>query len=110
VEPLREGFRYLLDAAELQREWTRAFFAMRMWMNKPTADSEIVVRDALEKLEGMDQRPQVLYGRTAASGHRYNIDKFVLEMRWRLANRARALEEDARILEHTRSLSKVDTN
>jgi len=31
-------------------------------------------------------------------------------MRWRLANRARALEEDARILELTRHLSQMDAS
>ncbi len=107
---LREGFRYLLDAAELQKEWTRAFFAMRMWMKTPSADSEMIVRDALAKLEAMDANPNIPYGRNAASGHRYNIDLFVLEMRWRLANRARAMEEDKNILDHTRRLSAVDAS
>lgn len=114
VAPLRDGFRYLLDAAELQKEWTRAFFAMRMWMKASNAaqqaEQEIVVRDALGKLEAMDGIANVSYGRSTATGHRYNIDTFVLEMRWRLANRARALEEDAQILERTRRLSQIDTN
>jgi hypothetical protein len=110
IEPLREGFRYLLDAAELQKEWTRAFFAMRMWMKTPAAEHEMVVRDALDKLDVMDRLPQVSYGRSATTGHRYNIDKFVLEMRWRLANRARALEEDKRILDQTRLLSQIDAS
>jgi hypothetical protein len=109
LEPLRDGFRYLLDAAELQRQWTRAFFAMRMWMKEPKPEHEMVVRDALTALETMDALP-VPYGRNAATGHRYKIDKFVLEMRWRLANRARALEEDARILDQTRLLTKIDSN
>jgi hypothetical protein len=108
--PLRDGFRYLLDAAELQKEWTRAFFAMRMWMKTQSVEQEMIVRDALAKLEAMDRLPDVPYGRSAATGHRYNIDKFVLEMQWRLANRARALEEDARILEHTRRLSQADAS
>jgi hypothetical protein len=60
----------------------------------------------LAKLEAMDRSP-VPYGRDARTGHRYNIDKFVLEMRWRLANRARALEEDSRILETTRQLTQA---
>jgi hypothetical protein len=47
---------------------------------------------------------------TQLVGHRYNIDKFVLEMRWRMANRLRALEEDARILENTRKLMTVESN
>ena len=112
AEPLREGFRYLLDAALLQKEWTRAYFAMRMWMHDRTDAQrdahEMIVRDALARLEAMDASPGLTYGRNAATGHRYNIDRFTLELRWRLANRARALEEDARILEQTRMLSAAD--
>jgi hypothetical protein len=110
AEPLREGFRYLLDAAELQREWTRAYFAQRMWMTEPNEESEMIVRDALAKLEAMDQLPGVAYGRNPRTGHRYNIDKFALEMRWRMANRARALEEDRRILDQTLRLTEVEKN
>jgi hypothetical protein len=58
----------------------------------------------------MDTLPGVTYGRDAHTGHRYNIDKFVLEMCWRMANRRRALEEDARIVEHTRQLMAVESN
>ena len=108
--PFQEGFRYLLDAAELQKEWTRAFFAERMWMNKPSGQTEMVVRDALAKLEAMDRLPDVSYGRNPRTGHRYNIDGFVLEMRWRLANRRRALAEDVRLLEDTRRLMNVEEN
>ena len=110
VAPYQEGFRYLLDAAQVQKEWTRAFVAMRMWMKSPNAESEKVVRDALAKLEALDQAPGVTYGRNRQTGHRYNIDRFVLEMRWRMANRSRALAEDARLLDDTRRLMDVDRN
>ena len=109
AKPFQEGFRYLLDAAQVQKEWTRAFFAQRMWMNEPSAASQNIVRDALAKLEAMD-RAAVPYGRNAQTGHRYHIDEFVLEMRWRLANRKRALVEDARLLEDTRRLMEVESN
>jgi len=110
AEDLREGFRYLLDAAELQKQWTRAFFAMRMWMEEPRADREMVVADALARLEAMDRLPGIPYGRDPRTGHRYNIDRFALEVRWRMANRARAREEDRRILELTRRLVSVEQN
>ena len=110
LAPLQEGFNYLLDTAELEREWTRAFFAQRMWMKEPTEENAIIVRDALAKLEAMDALPGISYGRDQHTGHRYNIDKFVLEMRWRMANRRRAQEEDARILEHTQMLMAVESN
>ena len=110
LAPLQEGFNYLLDTAELEREWTRAFFAERMWMKEPNEENAMIVKDALAKLEAMDALPGVNYGRDPRTGHRYNIDKFVLEMRWRMANRRRAQEEDARILEHTQMLMAVESN
>jgi hypothetical protein len=77
-------------------------------MKTPSAEHEMIVNDALAKLEAMDANPNVSYGRSATTGHRYNIELFVLEMRWRMANRARALEEDKQILDRTRRLSAVD--
>ncbi|HUK16383.1 MAG TPA: hypothetical protein VLW65_08210 [Bryobacteraceae bacterium] len=110
LKPFEDGFRYLLDAAECQKQWTRAFFAMRMWMKKPSPELEAVEHDALAKLEALDHKPGVDYGLNRATGHRYNIDRFVLEMRWRMANRNRALAEDARLLEDTRRLMDVEVN
>jgi hypothetical protein len=37
-------------------------------------------------------------------------DLFTLETRWRMANRKRALAEDAKLLEDTRRLKDVDIN
>jgi hypothetical protein len=110
LHPFQEGFRYLLDAAECEKQWTRAYFAQRMWMNQPTKESEAIVRDALAKLEELDRGPGVTYGRNAQTGHRYHIDEFTLEMRWRLPNRKRALAEDAQLLADTRRLMDVDVN
>jgi hypothetical protein len=101
LKPFDEGFRYLAAAAEAQRQWTRAFFAQRMWMIKPSDESVAIVKDALAKLEDFDRGP---YG-----GH-FHIDQFALEMRWRLANRKRALAEDARLLDDTRRLMEVERN
>jgi hypothetical protein len=47
----------------------------------------------------------VTYGLDASTGRRYHIDGFVLEMHWRMANRSRALAEDARILEDARKVA-----
>jgi len=110
AKPFVEGFRYLLDAAECQKEWTRAYFAQRMWMARPSPEAEAVVRDALVKLEALDRSPGVTYGLNRSTAHRYNIDRFVLEMRWRMANRTRALAEDARLLDDTRRLMNVEIN
>ena len=110
LAPLEEDFRFLLDAALLEREWVRAYFAMRMFMDKPSDESRIIVEDALQKMEQFERTPGVTYGLNATTGRRYNIDAFALEMRWRMANRARALEEDARILEQARKTGDVANN
>ncbi len=107
LEPLREGFDFLRDAALLQREWVRAYFAERMFMDRPSEESRMVVEDALSKLERYERTPGVTYGLNPATGRRYNVDGFALEMRWRLANRARALAEDERILEQARRNADV---
>ena len=100
--PLREDFSFLQDAALLQREWVRAYFALRQFMDRPAPEFRAIVWDALAKLEQYERTPGVSYGRSAATGRRYNIDAFVLEMRWRMANRNRAITEDEHILEQAR--------
>jgi hypothetical protein len=92
----------LEDAALLQREWVRAYFGMRMFMAKPTPETRDVVTDALTKLQERERAPGVTYGMNSTTGRRYNIDAFVLEMTWRMANRNRALWEDDRIIEIAR--------
>ncbi|HTQ30833.1 MAG TPA: hypothetical protein VMI53_06450, partial [Opitutaceae bacterium] len=99
LAPLQEDFRFLLDAALLQREWIRAYFAQRMDIDKPSEESRMIMEDALARLEQYEHTPGVTYGLNPETGRRYNIDAFELEMRWRVANRARAQAEDARILE-----------
>jgi len=103
LAPLEEDFRFLLDAASLQREWIRAYFAQRMFMDKPSEESRVIVDDALKKMELIERTPGVTYGLDPATGRRYHIDGFTLEMRWRMANRSRALAEDARILQDART-------
>ncbi len=109
--PLDEGFRFLLDAALLQKEWTRAYFGMRMYMKAPSDESRPIVGDALAKLEAMGDglRASATGARRDAEafGRPYQIDPFVLEMRWRMANRRRALEEDARVLKDTALMMEV---
>ncbi len=102
LAPWIEGYAFLDDAALLQREWVRAYFGMRMFMDKPTAETRALVADALTQLQRIERTPGVSYGLNSATGRRYNIDAFVLEMTWRMANRNRALMEDARILEMAR--------
>jgi hypothetical protein len=107
LAPLQEDFRFLQDAALLQREWIRAYFGLRLFMDKPSAESRLTVEDALDKLEHYERTPGVTYGLNPVTGRRYNIDAFSLEMRWRLANRNRALAEDERILEQSRADSDI---
>ena len=89
--PLERGFDWLLDAAELQLQWTRAYFAMRMWMNEPQDIYKILMEDALQELEFLDQKSGRRYGLNEDTGSRYHIDQFVTEMRWRtLSDRTRS--------------------
>jgi hypothetical protein len=98
IAPWDEGYRFLEDAARLQREWVRAYFGMRMFMTTPSPAIRDLVSDALTKLQQIERTPGVAYGLNPATGRRYNVDAFVLEMTWRMANRNRALDEDERII------------
>lgn len=109
-EPLAKDFDFLLDAALLQKEWIRAFYAQRLYMGAPKEEYKMMADDALKKLEERDQLPGVTYGLNPETGHRYNIEKFVVEMRWRMLNRARALKEDERILADVRKEMDVENN
>jgi hypothetical protein len=107
MAPLREDFHFLLDAALLQREWIRAYFAQRLYIEEPTAEHRKRVEDALAKLEQYERTPGVTYGLNVETGRRYNIDGFAREMRRRIADRKAALAEDARILDITRRAGDV---
>jgi hypothetical protein len=107
LAPLREDFRFLLDAALLQREWVRAYFAQRMFIDAPSAPRKQAVEEALARLEQYERTPGVTYGLNVDTGRRYNIDGFAREMRRRLADPAAARAEDARILEITRRAADV---
>ena len=110
LEPIQEEFDFLLDAGKLSREWTRAFFAQRLYMGKPNEKYKMWVEDALHRLHQLDQHPGVTYGLHMETGHRYSIDRFILELRWRMANRSRAIREDEAILERVRKKMNVDRN
>lgn len=107
LRQLREDFDFLHDAARLQREWVRAYFAMRLYMEKPAAAYLMWMEDALARLEAIERTPGVTHGLNPATGRRHNIDRFVLEMRWRVANRSRAIAEDRRITEDMRATAAV---
>lgn len=110
MEELNEDFRFLLDASLLQKEWVRAFFAQRLFMQQPDNKYLDILNDALEKLQAIEKTPGVIYGLDSISGRRYNIDQFVLEMQWRVANRSRALDEDKRILQSVKEKVNVQAN
>ncbi len=107
---INEDFRFLLDAARLQKEWVRAFFAQRLYMQKPHQKYLDILNDALIKLQEIEKTPGVIYGLDTETKRRYNIDKFILEMQWRVTNRSRALEEDRIILQSVKEKLNVLAN
>jgi hypothetical protein len=107
LAPLEEDFRFLLDAALLQREWVRAYFAQRMYVDQPLPAHRRTMEEALAALEERERAPGVTYGRDPGSGRRYHIDEFAREMRRRVSDRRAAMAEDARILELTRLAADV---
>jgi len=76
----------------------RAYFGLRLFMDHPREEYRDLVEGALAQLEQYERTPGITYGLDRITGRRYHIDEFALEMRWRLANRARAIAEDERIL------------
>lgn len=104
----RDGYRALDDAVTLLREWVRAYFAHRIFLLHGDTDFRAIARDALARLEELDRDPSRPWGRVPDSPHRYFIDKFALELRWRMANRTRALKDDERILADAAKLIAPD--
>jgi len=107
LAPLEEDFRFLLDAALLQREWVRAYFAQRMFVDQPAEAHRKTMEEALAALEQRERTPGVTYGLNTDTGRRYNIDAFAREMRRRVADRKAAVAQDARILQLTRLAADV---
>jgi hypothetical protein len=99
-----------LDAGKLTKEWARAYFAQRLYMQQQNDEYKMIVENALSNLEKMDKMQGVLFGLDPQTGHRYNIDKFVLEMRWRMANPSRAKDEDRIILKSVTDKINVKIN
>jgi hypothetical protein len=109
MAPLHEDFRFLLDAARLQREWVRAYFAHRIYVDNPQKEEfRVICEDALHKMQALEKTPGITYGMDSETGRRYNIDKFVLEMQWRMAFPKRAKQDDAQILERARKAGDVE--
>ncbi|MBU2493132.1 MAG: hypothetical protein KJ571_10950 [Bacteroidetes bacterium] len=110
IEPIVKQFELLLDAAKLSREWTRAYFAQRLYMDNPTSEYKMWVENSLAELNKMDSLPGVYYGLNKQTGHRYNIDKFINEMNWRIENRSRAIDDDKSILKSVKDKLNVELN
>jgi hypothetical protein len=98
LAPLEEDFRFLQDAALLTREWLRAYFTQRRYIDAPTPAGKRAFEQAVAELERVERTPGVLDGLNAETGRRYNIDGFVRELRRRVADPRAARLEDARIL------------
>ena len=107
LAPLEEDFRFLQDAALLQREWLRAYFAQRMYIDRPSPAHKQTFEEAVARLEQLERTPGVTYGLNVETGRRYNIDGFVRELRRRVADPQAARREDARILALTSAAADV---
>ena len=107
LAPLEEDFRFLQDAALLQREWIRAYFTQRLYIDAPAPDRKRAFEDAVARLELIERTPGVTHGLNVETGRRYNIDRFVRELRRRVADPRAARAEDARILALTVAAADV---
>jgi hypothetical protein len=107
LTPLEEDFRFLQDAALLQREWIRAYFTQRLFIDAPSPARKRAFEDAVARLEQIERTPGVTHGLNVESGRRYNIDGFVRELRRRVADPRAARVEDARILALTTTAADV---
>lgn len=50
-----------------------------LYMQNPQDEYRLWAEDALHKLEELDKMPGVTYGMNEKTGHRYNIEHFILE-------------------------------
>jgi hypothetical protein len=75
--PLQDEFLFLLDAAHLNKAWTCAYFAQRMYVQDPQQIYKKMTEDALTELETLDKASGITHGLNTETGHRYNIDTFI---------------------------------
>ena len=57
LAPLEEDFRFLLDAAVLQREWLRAYFAQRLYIDQPSEAHRKTMEEASPPSSSASARP-----------------------------------------------------
>lgn len=108
LAPLERDFDFLLDAALLTRQWVRAYFAHRLFVDDPQPRYRATMEEALAELERLEKVPGVTWGLDRESGRRHNIDGFVRELRRRSADLPAARREDARILQLSRLAADVE--
>ena len=107
---LDENYRFLLDAARLQREWIRVYFSQAMHVQNPGRRYKAMAEEAIAALEAVEKTPGITYGLNSRTGRRYNIDEFVAKMRERMADPVKARQEDERILAEVRHRMDVEGN
>lgn len=99
LAPLENGFKCLLQTCKIQKQWLRAYMGMRMYMDLPNEENLMIVEDALQKLDALNKPPTIPWAVTPYEDNSGNVDRFILEMRWRVNNRTRAMEEDKRLMQ-----------
>lgn len=97
VDPIRRRLLCSLDAAEVQRAASQAFWAFRLWINGREEYKDEVLA-AFQRLRDLDGRPDRPWCRDWGTGHRYRIDRFIDELSDKMADPDAARAEDERIM------------
>lgn len=108
VAQLEESFRFLVDAARVQRACAALFWSQMMYVNGPTAENRERAEKAITTVQQVDNDPDFRYGLDPKTGSRYGMVRLIQEMRSRMDNLEAARAEDQKII--TRESINPDTN
>jgi hypothetical protein len=102
AEPIKDSFLFIARAAQMELQFTIAFFSHRRWLQDPQSRYVTEVEDALRKLEIMPLADPALYDRDKITNEflpmSYYVKSFVEKIRNRMQDREAAIAEDNRIL------------
>jgi hypothetical protein len=108
-DTIRKRFLGLLDAVQVQRAYTQAFFGVLRWMDDPGPEKEMVVREAIMELRWLRNLPD-RPGRDYETGDRWRITENCKMYEALLADHGWALRVSEERLEQQRKYLKVVDN